>query len=44
MEAGKTISADSLKNMLTGKDEKAHMILEVFTEHNTRITALALKG
>src|SRR5262249_34437639 len=40
LEAKKTITANAIKNMLTGKDEKPHMLLEVFTEHNARVAAL----
>lgn len=41
IEAQITITADSLKDRLLGKDEKCYMLLEVFAQHNKRIAALA---
>ncbi len=41
IEAQKPITAETLKKLLTGQDEKAVMLLEVFTEHNRKMAALA---
>lgn len=44
-EAGKEITADNLRDMLTGKKrQKSKMLLDVFKEHNDRIEALLGNG
>lgn len=45
MEAGKEITAENLRDMLTGKKrQKSKMLLDVFKEHNERIEALLGNG
>ncbi|WP_276348825.1 site-specific integrase [Daejeonella sp. JGW-45] len=44
-EAGKEITADNLRDMLTGrKRQRSKMLLDVFKEHNDRIEALLGNG
>ncbi len=43
IEARKPITAESLKNILTGQGERPRMLLEVFAEHNRQMAALANK-
>lgn len=44
-EAGKEITADNLRDMLTGKKrQRSKMLLDVFKEHNDRIEALLGNG
>ena len=44
-EAGKEITADNLRDMLTGKKrQRSKMLLDVFKEHNDRIQALLGNG
>lgn len=44
-EAGKEITADNLRDMLTGKKrQKSKMLLDVFKEHNDRIEVLLGNG
>ncbi|MDX5435789.1 MAG: site-specific integrase [Pontibacter sp.] len=40
VEAGKPLTAESIKHMFMGKEEKGRMLLEIFQEHNNRIAAL----
>jgi len=40
IEARKTISAEAVKNLLTGRGEAKRMILEVFKDHNAQMKAL----
>ena len=40
LEAGKPMTAEALKNALSGKDEKGKMILEIFKHHNEQIKEL----
>lgn len=40
MEARKPITADSLKNLLTGKADTKRMLLAIFKEHNAQMKAL----
>ena len=39
-EKGEPVTADAIKNKLTGKDHCAHMLLEVFSDHNQKMKAL----
>lgn len=41
IEAQKPITAESLKNILTGQEDKPYMLLDVFAEHNRKMAALA---
>ncbi|MBS1778722.1 MAG: site-specific integrase [Bacteroidetes bacterium] len=41
IEAQKSITAESLKNILTGQEDKPYMLLDVFAEHNRKMSALA---
>lgn len=40
IEQNKDVTAEAVKNFLTGQDEKPRMILDVFREHNERMAAL----
>ncbi len=40
IESNKSVTTDSIKNILTGKIEKSKMILEVFKNHNDRLAEL----
>ncbi len=40
IEAGKPITADAIAIILTGQEEKAIMLLDVFREHNAKMAAL----
>jgi hypothetical protein len=40
LEANKTITAEAIKNLLTGKGEPKRMLLEIFKEHNAQMKAL----
>jgi site-specific recombinase XerD len=40
IESNKPVTADNIKNMLTGKVEKSKTILEVFKNHNDQMAAL----
>lgn len=40
IEANKAITADTIKNILTGQEEKPKMLLEVFQQHNKQLAAL----
>lgn len=40
MEADKPVSAESLKNVLAGKEEAKRMILEIFRHHNEQMQEL----
>lgn len=43
IESGKPVTAESIKNLLQGKDdrgERAHMLLEIFQYHNDQVKAL----
>lgn len=40
IEAQKVITAETLKLVLTGQEEKPRMLLDVFKEHNKRMSAL----
>jgi site-specific recombinase XerD len=42
-EKGDTITAESLKNKLLGKDETVHMLIEIFKDHNRKMAALVDK-
>lgn len=44
MNAGKTITAETLKNKLTGVDEKQRMLIQVVEQHNNDIKTLIGKG
>lgn len=44
MNAGKTITAETLKNKLTGVQEKQRMLLQVMEQHNNDIKTLIGKG
>jgi site-specific recombinase XerD len=39
-EGEEPITAEALKNKFLGRDEQAHMLLEVFREHNRKMAAL----
>lgn len=41
IEANEHVSAESIKNKLTGKQEKGRMLLEIFEEHNRKMAVLA---
>lgn len=43
LEAQKEITAESIKNVLTGQEERPHMVLEVFKHHNDQLSALVGK-
>src|ERR1700744_325243 len=40
LDADKEITADSIKNILQGKEEERHMILAAFKHHNEQMQAL----
>ena len=40
MQAGETITAESLKNKYQGKTDRPRMIMEIFQDHNDRMEAL----
>lgn len=40
IDEGKQVTAEKIKNILTGKGEKKHFILEAFQEHNKQMKAL----
>lgn len=40
MDAGAVITAEVLKQTLTGKGEKVHYLVEIFTKHNEQVKAL----
>ena len=40
LEAGKTITPDTIIKIITGREEKPRMLLEVFQNHNDQLTAL----
>ena len=40
VSAGKPVTAESIKNIFLGKEEKGRMLVEIFQEHNKRIAAL----
>jgi hypothetical protein len=40
IESSKEITAEAIKNLLTGQSEKARMILDVFNHHNEQMKAL----
>ena len=40
MEGSEPITAETLKNMLTGQGERSHMLLEIFAQHNKQLSAL----
>lgn len=40
MEAGKPVTAETIKNLLTGVSEKPMLILEIFQNHNDQMAAL----
>lgn len=40
IERGKPVTAHSIKNLLTGREEKARQILEVFKHHNEQMSQL----
>lgn len=40
MQAGETITAESLKNKYQGKTDRPRMIMEIFQDHNDRMKAL----
>jgi len=39
-EAGSLVTAETLKNKLLGKSEKARMLIEIFKDHNRKVAAL----
>src|ERR1700709_2710126 len=39
-EKGDSITAESLKNKLLGKDETVYMLVEIFKDHNRKMAAL----
>ncbi|WDF57164.1 site-specific integrase [Mucilaginibacter sp. KACC 22063] len=43
-EANLTISAETIKNKLTGKDDKPRLLIEIFKEHNEQMATLVDKG
>lgn len=43
IESSKEITAEAIKNLLTGQSEKARMILDVFSHHNEQMKALVNK-
>jgi len=40
IDDGKPLTAENIKNILTGRGEKKHFILEVFQDHNRQMKAL----
>ncbi|MGF7042623.1 site-specific integrase [Mucilaginibacter lappiensis] len=40
LESSKPLTADNIKNVLTGQDEKKHFIMEAFLRHNKQMKAL----
>jgi site-specific recombinase XerD len=40
MQAGETITAESLKNKYKGKTDRPRMVMEIFQDHNDRMEAL----
>lgn len=40
IESGKTVTAEALKNLLTGKEEDKRLILEIFGQHNDQMKEL----
>lgn len=40
IESNKSVSAEVLKNVLTGKNEKPRMLLEIYQNHNDQMAAL----
>lgn len=43
LEASTPITAEGIKNILTGKSEKVRMLLEIFQQHNDQLAALENK-
>ncbi|MBN8720084.1 MAG: site-specific integrase [Sediminibacterium magnilacihabitans] len=43
MENNKEVTAEALKNVLTGREEKGRMVLEIFQKHNDQMEALVNK-
>lgn len=43
-EANLTITAETIKNKLTGKDDQARLLIEIFKEHNEQMATLVAKG
>ena len=44
LETGKEITAESLRDLLTGKKPKSKMLLDIFKEHNENVEALLGNG
>lgn len=44
LETGKEITAESLRDLLTGKKPKSKMLLDIFQEHNKNVEALLGNG
>jgi len=42
-EKGELITAEAIKNKVLGKSEKAHMLIEIFKDHNNKMAALVGK-
>ena len=40
LEADKQVTAEALKNFVTGQEETKRMVLEIFTEHNKKMKSL----
>lgn len=40
IEQGKPVTADAIRNLLTGREEKTRQIMEVFKQHNDQLAAL----
>lgn len=43
LENDREITAESIRNMLTGREDKGRMILEIFQQHNEQMSALVGK-
>jgi len=43
-EANLTITAESIKNKVTGKEDKPRLLIEIFKEHNQQLATLVSKG
>src|SRR6202012_1312127 len=43
-EANKLVTAETIKNKLTGKDEQPRLLIEIFKEHNQQMRTLVEKG
>lgn len=43
-EANVIITADTIKNKLTGKEEKPRLLIEIFKQHNDQMATLVEKG